>query len=238
MPYAVQPVSTCDAPGLAEAMMSAFWQDQHWRILWVNMTLEQIISDCIERLPWSLIRDRSVKRHLKVVDTDSREIVGYSRYILPEKYAGIWPDAQTAEPSFDEQADYERRWKGVTDSGRIRGMDYAIAAEFGNPLSKVEQEILKEKGPCFEAVDYMTTHPAHQGRGVASMMLKEALEHVDEAGLKSIVMASPAGQRLYEKHGFQLIRTFSQDDSKYGATEPFIHSWLIREPFPNSNAKN
>lgn len=74
----------------------------------------------------------------------------------------------------------------------------------------------------------MTTHPAHQHHGVASMMLSQALTTVDEAGLKSIVMASPAGQRLYEGHGFQFVRSFVQDDSKYGTRSPYVHSWLIR----------
>lgn len=74
----------------------------------------------------------------------------------------------------------------------------------------------------------MTTHPAHQHHGVASMMLNQALTIVDEAGLKSIVMASPAGQRLYEEHGFEFVRTLVQDDSKYGTTSPYVHSWLIR----------
>ncbi|KAF7938448.1 uncharacterized protein EAE98_000786 [Botrytis deweyae] len=229
MPYAVQYVSTSDAPGLAEAMMSAWWQDEHWKVLWAksNMPLEQIISDCSERLPWNFISGRSVKRHLKVVDSDSGEIVAYSRYILPDTHTEIWPEAQISEPSSVENAEYERKFKSVTDNGKIRGMDYAFASEFGNPLAEVEEEILKDSGSCF-AVDYMTTHPAHQHHGVASMMLNQALAVVDEAGLKSIVMASPAGQRLYEGHGFQFVRTLVQDDSQYGTTSPYVHSWLIR----------
>lgn len=77
MPYVIQPATTSDAPGLARAMMSAFWQDQHWKILWAtDVDLETIISDCAGRLPWNIISGRSVKRHLKVVDTNSGEIVG------------------------------------------------------------------------------------------------------------------------------------------------------------------
>lgn len=76
----------------------------------------------------------------------------------------------------------------------------------------------------------MATHPAHKGRGVASMMLKEALKRVDEASLTSIVMASPAGQKLYEKQGFKFVRSLVQDDSRYGTTTPYVHSWLIRQP--------
>lgn len=94
MSYAVQPVTTSDAPGLARAMMSAFWEDQHWKILWAtNMDLETIISDCAGRLPWNLISGRSVKRHLKVVDTNSGEIVGglFSKLLFPlSDHFGRW----------------------------------------------------------------------------------------------------------------------------------------------------
>ncbi|TVY42160.1 hypothetical protein LSUB1_G001937 [Lachnellula subtilissima] len=230
MSYVVQSVTTSDAPGVARAMFSAFWQDIHWQRLWAtDMDLEAIIRDCAERLPWLLISGRNVKRHLKVVDTSSGEIVGYSRYIVPESHVGMWIDAQTFEPSPEEKLGFEQRFESVTDNGRIRGMNYAMLAEFGNPLDKVEKGILKESGPCF-AVDYMSTHPAHKGHGVASMMLKEALKQVDAIGLKTIVMASPAGRGLYERQGFIFVCTLAQDYSKYGITEPYVHHWLLREP--------
>ncbi|KAA8576934.1 hypothetical protein EYC84_006968 [Monilinia fructicola] len=188
-----------DAPGLSRAMMSAWWEDEHWRALWAKSgtTLEQIISDCIQRQPKSFTKGRNVKRHLKAVDTDSGEIVAYSRYIVPESHVDFWLEAQIPEPSPEEDAEYERKFDEVTDDGRIRGMDYDFASEFGNPLEEVEGRILEGIGPCF-VVDYMATHPAHKGRGVASMMLKEALKRVDEASLTSIVMASPAGQKLLQ----------------------------------------
>lgn len=76
----------------------------------------------------------------------------------------------------------------------------------------------------------MTVHPEHKGNGAASMMLKEALLQADKAGLKCIVMAHPAGLRLYEKQGFQLVRSLTQDDSKYGGSGSFTQHWLVREP--------
>lgn len=81
-----------------------------------------------------------------------------------------------------------------------------------------------------KAVDYMTTKPTHKGKGVASMMLENALKQVDAAGLKAIVMATPAGLRLYEKHGFVIVQTLVQDFSKYGTEVPYINHFLIREP--------
>jgi ribosomal protein S18 acetylase RimI-like enzyme len=76
----------------------------------------------------------------------------------------------------------------------------------------------------------MATHPAHKGRGVASMMVREALKQVDSEGLKTIVMASIAGKGIYEKQGFRFVETLAQDFKKYGISEPYVHHWLIRAP--------
>lgn len=70
------------------------------------------------------------------------------------------------------------------------------------------------------------------------MMLKEALKFVDEAGLTPIVMASSsAGQKVYEKQGFEPVYSLVQDDSDYGTTTPYVHSWLVRKPVNNKLLK-
>lgn len=148
MPYAVQAITPADAPGLAQTMMNAFWEDPHWKLMWGEMSLEDIVSDCAQRLPWNLINDRSVKRHLKVVDMATGEIVGYSRYLLPENVATIeWLEAKISEPSTKERESYEKSFKDVTHDGRIRNLNHMLGAEMGNPLAEAEEEIMKKGGP-------------------------------------------------------------------------------------------
>lgn len=147
MPYQVEPVSPSDAAGLATAMMSAFYTDEHWRLLWGSMPLTDIISDCTERLPWNLITSTSTKRHLKTVDVSTGDIVGYSRYILPAKNIELWLDAQTAKPSEEEKSAFEKKFKNVTVDGRMRGLDYRHLKEFGPELEQVEDKIMSMGGP-------------------------------------------------------------------------------------------
>lgn len=88
-----------------------------------------------------------MKRHLKVVDTDTGEIVGYSRYILPEECKEMqWLEAQVGEPSTEEKV-FEERWRSVTEEGRMRGLNYGHLEEFGPELERVEEGIMKEGGP-------------------------------------------------------------------------------------------
>lgn len=146
----------------------------------------------------------------------------------------------------EEKREFEERWKSVTEEGRMRGLNYGHLEEFGPELESIETSIMERGGPYVcessfplllssyiylrsPAVDYMTTHPSHQRKGVASLMLEEALRKIDEAGMKAIVMSHPAGRKMYEDHGFEHVQTVTQDDSKYGSTEPLVHYFLVRQ---------
>lgn len=104
MPYAIQPVNPTDSPGLARAMMSSFYHDKHWVLLWPNMSLEEIIDGCTKRLLWNLVKIRKNKRHQKVIDEATGEIVGYAWWVPPQGFEHIWLDAQVAESSAEDLA--------------------------------------------------------------------------------------------------------------------------------------
>lgn len=73
-----------------------------------------------------------------------------------------------------------------------------------------------------EALDYLITTPSHQGKGVATMLLKSGLVEADAAGVKDFVMSTPAGVSLYRKNGFETVREVSQDYSQWGGTDAHI----------------
>lgn len=145
MPYVVQPVHPAEAPSLARAMMSAFYEDKHWILLWPNMSQDQIIDGCTQRLPWNLVKKRSNKRHQKVVDKGTGEIVGYARWILPKEFEHIWPEAQVPEPTAEEYELYESRWKAATVNGRSKGSNTAMVVEMSSPLDEAEEKIVQDQ---------------------------------------------------------------------------------------------
>lgn len=79
-------------------------------------------------------------------------------------------------------------------------------------------------------LDYITTIPSHQCNGVATLLARSGLVEADKVGLKTIVMSTPAGKKLYEKCGFQLVSTVVQDDSKFGGTGSYVSHLLVRQP--------
>lgn len=62
------------------------------------------------------------------------------------------------------------------------------------------------------------------------MLLRSGLAQADAAGVKTFVMATPAGLALYEKNGFVIVGNVLQDISKWGGEGLYSSTFLIREP--------
>lgn len=136
-------VSPEDAAGLSQVMMRAFYRDPHWRLLWGSMTLEDIILSCENRLPRNLVKGRGSRRHRKAVDAVTGEVVGYARWVLPEGQEDLWKDAQVAEPSAQQAAQYEARYSAYMVDGKIKGLNNEITESLSPLLEKTEEDILK-----------------------------------------------------------------------------------------------
>ena len=65
------------------------------------------------------------------------------------------------------------------------------------------------------------------------MLLRSGLQIADANGLKTYVMASSAGLKMYLDHGFEIIETVSKDYPEYGGSSPLIHYFTIRQPVPS-----
>ena len=150
MGFSIHAVSVSDTHGLARTMMGAWFGDPHWVKLWYQPVLEDIISACEERLPWNLVSGDKNKRHQKVVETKTGEVVGYARWVLPPMLAdnGTWDDARPAvdEISDEERQVFESRFNAVTENGQIKGMIHEMLAFRNKPLQDADERIM-QTGP-------------------------------------------------------------------------------------------
>lgn len=108
-PYTIQPVTLADSPALARNNISAFWTNPNWNLLWPkNTTLDFLIAEATKRMPNNLLRDTAALRHLKAVDTETGELVGYARWELPAGHrdAAAWAGSRIAVDAVSEE---ERR---------------------------------------------------------------------------------------------------------------------------------
>ncbi|KUM59858.1 hypothetical protein ACN42_g7275 [Penicillium freii] len=232
MSFVIQPCLPGDAPGLAATMMGARLTDPHWRCLWDDPSAERIIPGAIKRLPWNLVTNTETKRHQKVIDVETGQVVGYSRWSLPPilaKKGDVWLEAQVAEGSIADRAAYEKQYQENTRNGQPIGIKVGEMMNYRSaPLEEADARITAA-GP-FLTLDYLTTHPSFWRRGIGSMLVQSGLQIADQQGIKTYVMSEPAALKLYLNLGFQLVDTVSVDYSRYGGTEPVVEYFLVREP--------
>lgn len=128
-----------DAVGLANSNMTAFWGEPWWNMNW-DKPLAAIIESASARMPTNLLKDRNVRRHQKVIDTSTGQIVGYARWILPESHADSWLDAQVPDVSEQDKARFQTAFEAA---------DWAIRPEVHDSDDLVLEQFHKHtpKGP-------------------------------------------------------------------------------------------
>lgn len=65
----------------------------------------------------------------------------------------------------------------------------------------------------------IATLPTYQGKGCASLLLRSGLEKIDAEGAKTWLEATPQGQSLYAKFGWNVVDELVFDLEKYGCGE-------------------
>ncbi|KAJ5937630.1 hypothetical protein N7454_003972 [Penicillium verhagenii] len=58
-------------------------------------------------------------------------------------------------------------------------------------------------------LEMLGVHPAFQGKGLASKLLKWGLARADEEGVEVYLSSSPEGKPMYERNGFRPHKSFS-----------------------------
>ncbi|KAH8929347.1 hypothetical protein BT69DRAFT_1345889 [Atractiella rhizophila] len=223
--WSIQPCSVSDAPALAENNMSAFWTDRTWRLNWgPEITLPYLITQCAERLPRNLLRNRAALRHEKAVDPSTGELVGYARWEMPISWAGKgegeWQEAMTADVGKEEREKYEEMAKKAWWEPRdMPGLD--------NENIRIKNRILAEKD--YINLDYLAVHPMNKGKGVATALVKSGIEKAEKLGVDIFILAFEAGRGVYTRLGFKEVARNVEDDSRYGGVGEYAAYFMVYE---------
>jgi hypothetical protein len=137
--YKIEGCTADDAAALARNNMSAYWTDSTWRLNWGDRPLEDIIAQCTKRAPMLLLSDRTEKRHQKVVDAETGAVMGYARWILPDRLVGEWLAAQPPAVSASE----EKRYMELKSSAVW--IQKSGASSLGTPLGDIMDRLMKGK---------------------------------------------------------------------------------------------
>ena len=120
--YRVEVVAYNNAAGLADAMMRAMYEDEHYARLFNMVPIQQIIDDTAKRLSYNLSCNRETKRHEKVIHIKTGKIVGYARWLLPQHLEGdaVWKEAQTPQATVKEYEIFHQDFMSTMEGNRRR----------------------------------------------------------------------------------------------------------------------
>lgn len=71
--------------------------------------------------------------------------------------------------------------------------------------------------------------PTHERRGLAKMMLEWGLKEADRQGRRVVLVSSPFGRALYERHGFVPVLDINMDMRKYGEDREYREFAMVRD---------
>lgn len=97
------------------------------------------------------------------------------------------------------------------------------------PLRAAQSEIMGTEKP-YLMLDMLATHPVHQGRGAGKALLDWGLEKADDERLVTYLNATDVGRRMYEKKGFEVVKTIEWDRVPWGGEGKDCHWCMVRQP--------
>ncbi|KAH7416838.1 hypothetical protein BKA64DRAFT_656345 [Cadophora sp. MPI-SDFR-AT-0126] len=216
MPLTLQDVTFADGEAIANIYISAFSDDPFQRTLFPGMTFDQQVAGVITR--WPRIYSDISAFYKKVVDTDSGETVGYSKWAFAFTDVGDVFGRPRDIPEDEE----------VNPSSTPEGLNDAFATEFTRKAVEIRSRILGKK-PQLQ-LKMLATLPSYQRRGVAAIQLTWATELADEKGLWCWVEGSVVAVPLYRRFGFEVQDEIVSQCRGIAADGPYITTCMARHP--------
>jgi WD repeat-containing protein 48 len=97
------------------------------------------------------------------------------------------------------------------------------------PFRAAQDEVMGTSTPYFK-LNQLATHPDHQGRGAARLMLNWGMKKADEEDLVTYLDATATGRVVYEKRGFKLVKEIEWDRVPWGGEGKDWHGAMVRQP--------
>lgn len=144
----------------------------------------------------------------KAIDTDSNEIIGGSKWV-------VHTEEQVWEKSLPEVVE------GIAHDA-VPEVRVPVLREFYTKIfsAKMENQGFQD-GDVFKVrprleLESLYTHPKHQRRGFAKLLLQWGINEADRLGLDAYLEATAEGTPVYEKQGFKEIGSFTINAMDFG----------------------
>ncbi|QGA14980.1 hypothetical protein EYB26_002636 [Talaromyces marneffei] len=225
MSFEIQPQTSNDVPEAFAAARKAFTRFNS--MLFSPFPLSAESMDVLAQNRVESFDKNPKAKSFKAVDRETGAIIGAARW-------SIHPDGDIIEKTVEEESN-----AGVK-AFQVPELREDVARAFYAGLLEGKREIMgikeaEEDGKVLRLkprvdLESLFTHPDHQGKGVGKALLRRCIEEAEELGLVAYLEATEEGQPLYEKCGFEPLRTNIFDAKELGGEGTHQYTYMIRTP--------
>ncbi|KAH8894172.1 acyl-CoA N-acyltransferase [Thozetella sp. PMI_491] len=232
--WKIEPVVLADAEAVARNNVMAFWEDPSYTIVWKDIaTLDHVIERSIKRTRLDFLEEQDRQRYEKAVDPVTGELVGYARWKFPialkttAEGDPLWPERQMAAASEEEY----QRIKAIAESAGPTPKDIPMDDE----VTVIKRRLQSQKS--YMLLAYLAVHPENQNKGIATMLVQSGIDQCKRMGMDIFVQASPAGRGIYEKLGFRVLDSHSEDLAQWGGEGNYTVHFMAYDQDRNGSAQ-
>ncbi|KAL4971018.1 GNAT family N-acetyltransferase [Aspergillus stella-maris] len=214
----IRPSIPSDAPALAEINIVAF-ADQGF------------VGNAFPNIPYNAIHPLKCRRYLQkmahpqtevisAVDSDSGEILGCARWVFPSDKPGEGAAELMSDAAAKEKEAVGANGAGAGAQGQEgpgpqlpEGTNREIYDGFFQILKDSARGHLRDDDIVLE---FIATHPRHQGRGVGKALLTWGIERAEKAGKRIYLEATSEGYPVYVKSGWRALARVEIDYERWG----------------------
>lgn len=145
-------------------------------------------------------------RFVKAVDAATGALVACARW---DFYRHARSDAAVAAAT------------AISDDELIPEFNVDVYSALFGPLRAAHRDIMGTRPHAYLVT--LVTDPDEGRRGAGGLLVRWGLDRADELGLDAYLGASPMGKGLYEKNGFETVRTVPFDMKEWGGEGVVSH---------------
>ncbi|KAI7221781.1 hypothetical protein KC333_g1534 [Hortaea werneckii] len=205
-----------DIPAFAAVEAAAMARWSVARTMDMSSQGGELRQEMVERWAREGFRNDSQQVWLKVTDTELDELVA----------AALWR-FELADERAQDASLVPARDAAVEPPGQTHLVPEVMAA-MGKIWEAFKHEFVG--GQAFANLSILVTHPHHQGRGAASMLVRWGCEKADERDMVAALMATEAGVGVYLRHDFQVLNETELDLRPYGVDASDLRIGMLRRP--------
>jgi GNAT superfamily N-acetyltransferase len=226
MSFDILPQTADDAPEIFIGARKAFTRFN--KILFNPFPLSAESMEILSKRRVESFSKNPQAKNFKAVDRETGAIIGAARW-------SIHAEEEEIDKTVEEESE------GGVEAFRVPELREEVASAFYTGLLEGKREIMGIKDDDGKVtklkprvdLEFLFTHPDHQGKGVGKALLQRCIQDAEALGLVAYLEATEEGLPLYAKNGFESIRTNVFDAKEFGfeGTHQYTVCLVLCMPF-------